>query len=163
MKARKNIQDDTGPIEQRLSDAAGKQMPYTVPQGYFDTLPGRIMERCRLESRGIPRERTRFFHRRNYITAAAAILLPAAIISIIFLLNRNGIDTMEAGYTIGNAYEFSISNLAELEEAYLISLLGDELPDFPEMMNDAENLSGDEIIQYLLAENNIEYYSFNDQ
>jgi len=90
-------------------------------------------------------------------------LLPPAIISIIFLLNRNGIDTIEAGYTIENAYEFSISNLAELEEAYLISLLGDELPDFPEMMNDAENLSGDEIIQYLLAENNIEYYSFNDQ
>ena len=70
---------------------------------------------------------------------------------------------MEAGYTIGNAYEFSISNLAELEETYLISLLGDELPDFPAMMNDAENLSGDEIIQYLLAENNIDYYSFNDQ
>jgi len=82
--------------------------------------------------------------------------LKCYFISIIFLLNRNGIDTIEAGYTIENAYEFSISNLAELEEAYLISLLGDELPDFPEMMNDAENLSGDEIIQYLLAENNIE-------
>ncbi len=138
-------------------------MPYAVPQGYFDTLPDRIMERCRLESHRVPGPRTRILHGRIYIPAAAAILLLTAVLSITFLLNRSGIENMETGYTIGNVYEFSISNLAELEEAYLISLLGDEPTDFTAMMSGADNLSEDEIIQYLLAENNIDYYSFNDQ
>jgi len=84
---------------------------FRVPEGYFETLPGRIMERIKeVDTAG----ENPFIKRRNIFACAAAILILLAVVSGIFLLNRPETDTFFAADY-------------DIPEEYMLMYLSDEL------------------------------------
>lgn len=51
MKTTDNIQQTTEQLEGKLFSRFGAEMPFTVPDGYFDSLSGRVMQQIRARKR----------------------------------------------------------------------------------------------------------------
>lgn len=159
MTASKNIHEDMA--EQKLMEAVGKEMPFKVPEGYFDTLPEQMLAKCRESDKVAVRS---FISKPLFraMAAAAAVLIVAFVINFM-LIDAPAENEPYSDYTMQEVYEYNFSNLAELEEAYLLSFVEDETMEelFLEEANEVE-ISDEDIIDYLLAENHIEYLIIND-
>ena len=84
------------------------------------------------------------------------------MITLVFT-NRNSEEDSYEEFSLLEVYQYNINNLADLEETYLISLIEDESLKTINLMNtDLEGISDEVIMEYLLAENHIEYYIINE-
>ena len=154
------IQNKKMDADQRLKDIFGNNTPYDVPDGYFDALSDRVVDSCKKKKQN----RSLFLHPvfRRVVAAAAVLLLAALVITVVFT-NRHTETDAFTDYTLEEVYRFNINNLAEFEEAYLLSLISDDNIDKLLIMEEeSSDISDDEIISYLLAENHVEYYAFTD-
>ena len=148
--------------DQRLKDIFGNNTPYDVPDGYFDALSARVVDACKQKYQAW---NISIFLRPAFrrIAAAAAVLLLAALVITVVFTNRQTETDALSYYTLDEAYRFNINNLAEFEDAYLLSLISDD--DIDKLMimeTETSDISDDDIISYLLAENHVEYYAFTD-
>ena len=90
------------------------------------------------------------------------MFLAALVITVVFTNRQTETDAF-TDYTLEEVYRFNINNLAEFEEAYLLSLISDDNIDKLLIMEEeSSDISDDDIISYLLAENHVEYYAFTD-
>ncbi len=154
MSANKHIgQENT---DRRLRELFGKDMPYETPEGYFDELPGRIMSSVRKEA---GRKRRSIVMMTRY-SVAAAITVLAAISILLVMMNRQQQGVEEPlTYSVHDVYMTGIDNLSDLEESYLLTMVDEDSLDLGELMSaDAGDLEEETIINYLLADNHIEYY-----
>lgn len=156
MNATKHIHDNT---DRKLKDQFGNKMPYEVPDGYFEDLPARTIESIRQAPE------PGFIFRRGFrrIAAVAAIFIMAAlVITMVFTRQSNTIETND-DFSMIEVYQNTINSLADLEEAYLISLIDVESLNSIQLIDDdLESVSDDAIMEYLLAENHVEYRIIND-
>ncbi len=154
------IQNKKMDADQRLKDIFGNNTPYDVPDGYFDTLSARVVDSCKKKVQN----RSLFLHPvfRRVAAAAAVLFLAALVITVVFTNRQTETDAF-TDYTLEEVYRFNINNLAEFEEAYLLSLISDDNIDKLLIMEEeSSDISDDDIISYLLAENHVEYYAFTD-
>jgi hypothetical protein len=154
------IQNKKMDADQRLKDIFGNDTPYDVPDGYFDALSARVVDSCKKKVQN----RSLFLHPvfRRVAAAAAVLFLAALVITVVFTNRQTETDAF-SDYTLDEVYRFNINNLAEFEEAYLLSLISDDNIDKLLIMEEeSSDISDDEIISYLLAENHVEYYAFTD-
>lgn len=83
--------------------------PFQVPHGYFEELPGRVMEKIRMEENDSPGNSLKKVHLRPFISLAAAIAGLALVIYVV-------LQTI-----VGNqAYKNEYTDLAVLEETGII-------------------------------------------
>ena len=161
MTATNNIQNSEDGIDSRLKELFGNESPYKVPDGYFEELPAQVLESCHKSDNKSIRPLYRKAVFRN-IAAAAAILIMAALVITMVYTNRQTQADIFTDYSLKDAYQYNFNNLADLEEAYLLSLIGAEADeDLFLIETDAGDISDEDIIEYLLAENHKEYYTFN--
>ncbi len=162
MTAANNKQNKENGTDHRLKDIFGNNTPYDVPDGYFDALSTRMLDACKKNEQAGNRSlflRPAF---RRVAATAAILLLAALVITMVFTKRQTETDAL-SNYTLDEVYRFNINNLAEFEDTYLLSLIRDDATDKLLIM-EAENIdiSDDDIISYLLAENHVEYYAFKD-
>jgi|GEM_PF-710472 len=159
MTPTKNIHEDSE--EQKLNEAFGKDMPFKVPEAYFDNLPEQVLANCKASDN----TSAHAFYQRPMFRAmptAAAILIIAFVIT--FMMNDTAATSESySDLTVQEIYEYNFNNLAELEEAFLLSMLEDESIE-QLLMNETDEIeiSAEDIMDYLLAENHIEYLIIND-
>lgn len=110
MKRPDHIRNKRGRSD-RLPYKLKENHSFRVPEGYFETLPGRIMERInKADTAG----ENPFLKRRNKLAYVAAILILLAVVSGIFLINKPESDTY-----------FAVDY--EIPEEYMLMYLSDEL------------------------------------
>jgi hypothetical protein len=153
MSENSNIHDEQ--FDKRLVEKFGKEMPYELPESYFENYPERILDIARMNSG----RKNYFLHNTaTRIAAAAAILLIVAFALVYMFSNNSEIEVNLTDINDLDAYWHNISSLAELEESYLISLIDtDSLNIECLMLPDTSGISDEAIVEYLLAENHIEY------
>jgi hypothetical protein len=153
MKTGTNTGNDNG-IDRRLKDQFGNKMPFEVPHGYFESFPERVMASIKERpARHLPAPLQR------KLLVAASMLILAAISLLLILNSRQTSPPEPVAFSAQDIYMSGMSNLAELEDAYLLSLVEEENLNLTEVMTgDTNELSRQAIIDYLLAENHIEYY-----
>jgi len=162
MSATNNIQNDENKSDRKLKDLFGKEMPYRVPDGYFEDLPDQVLESCR-QSKQKPGRRIYLQSGFLRIAAAAAVLIMAALVITMVFTQRQSEAEGIVEYSMNEIYFYNINNLADLEETYLLSLIYDDsiyMTDF--MGGETPDISDEIIIEYLLAENHIEYHIINE-
>jgi hypothetical protein len=152
MKDRKHIKAS----DEELKNLAGKPYQdhsFKVPNGYFEELPGRIMERVKKEeSRSIIRHvmtKPAFYY-------AAAILIVFIVISGVFLFRNNETDQyLAADFDIPDAYMTALLT-DELSNAILLEITEEGLEEgsfsYEEsLLEDLSDISitNEEIIYYL--------------
>jgi len=157
MNTTKHIHDNGE--DRKLKDTFGNKMPYEVPDGYFEHLPTQI-----LESISQKPARSLFVQRGLMLfTAAAAVFIIAALVITMVFTNRSASTEAYDEFSMHEIYQYNINNLADLEEAYLLSLIEDENSNLSDLMNIADDsISNDYMMEYLLAENHIEYHIINE-
>ncbi len=162
MSTTNNIQNDENKSDGKLKDLYGKEMPYQVPDGYFEDLPKQVLESCR-QSRQQPDRRLYLQKGVLRIVAAAAVLIMAALVITMVFTNRSSVGKSFEEYSISDIYRYNINSLADLEEAYLLTLTDNDSIDMMGLMiPEADSISDEIIIDYLLAENHIEYFIINE-
>lgn len=153
MNENSNIHDEQ--FDKRLIEKFGKEMPFELPESYFENNPDRILNIARMNT-----------GRKNYfmlnigrrIAAAAAILIIAAFALVYMFSYNNEIEVTLTDINDSDVYWHNISSLAELEEYFLISLIDTDSLEIQTLMApDTADISDEAIIEYLLAENHIEY------
>ncbi len=154
MNPDKNIHES----EKRLREAFGKETAFTTPEGYFEDLPDRTMDAIR-QSSG---KHARLSGIRKF-AAAASIIILLGLFALLIFSNRDSSMDESIVYSQQNLYEMSINSLFDLEDTYILSLVGDEQPEIQNLMGiDSLSISQDDIREYLLAESNIEYMIINN-
>lgn len=146
--------------EQRLREKFGKREPFSVPEGYFENLTARVMENAIKSKKPVLRP---WYMKPmvKSIAAAAAVFIVALVITLVFTGREEANEYAE--YSIKDVYEYNLSNLAELEEAYILYVLSDEeMTGSYSMETEFNEISNEDIIEYLLAENHIEYLIINE-
>lgn len=145
--------------DRKLKETFGTSMPYEVPDGYFEQLPEQLLSSVKQSPRRSVIAQRGF----RTFAAAAAILIFAALASTFIFTDRNSVGEGFENYSMSDIYHYNINNLADLEEAYLYSLIDDDSSGIMNLMlNDTDSVSDDYIMDYLLAENHIEYYIINE-
>ncbi len=159
MKPTNNIHDKGNDLDRKLKETFGKNMPYEVPDGYFENLSERSLQTIRRSP-----VRSLFLHRgfRYFAASAAVFIMAALVITMIFTNRSSSSDNLEE-YSLSEIYYYNINNLAELEESYLLSFFADDSLDIKGMMeSETDSISDEIIMEYLLAENHIEYHILNE-
>ncbi len=157
-----NIHGNENGSDQRLKDMFGKEIPYRVPEAYFEGLKSRVLETCKSNDT-IVSQSTFLSGRYNWLAAAAAILLFAGSVLTIVFMNKQTEDLSLDEYSMSEIYRYSINSLADLEEVSIFSFIEDDsLKTIQFISDETENISDDIIIDYLLAENHIEYHIINE-
>ena len=159
MEPTNNIHDNGNGQENRLKETFGKKMPYEVPDGYFEHLSEQTLETIRKTP-----VRSLFLQRgfRYFAAAAAVFIMAALVITMVFTNRSSGNDNLEE-YSLSEIYYYNINSLVELEESYLLSFFaGDSLDIMGIMEVDTDSISDEIIMEYLLAENHIEYHIINE-
>jgi hypothetical protein len=160
MNPQKNIEKAGKVSDEKLKEQFGNKIPFVVPDGYFDTLPERLMEATKkVEDSG------RYFSIKRQsiygIAAAAAILI---FCTIFFSLYFNSVEEENSitNFDVEEIYLYNINQPSDLDEAYLMSLVdeADTNGYTSEILN--LELSDETIMEYLLAENHIEYLVINN-
>lgn len=147
-----NINGKNG--SRQMKEQYGKKMPYEVPENYFDELPGKLMDTVRAHNAVKVHLRARL----RRIVAAAALIIAAALVLTAVFTGRQSAGPDVDEYSMFDIYEFNFNNLADMEEAYLLSLIGTDSLVFDGLMvSDTTSISDEAIIDYLLAENHVEY------
>ena len=162
MSTTNNIQNDENKSDGKLKDLFGKEMPYQVPDGYFEDLPKQVLESCR-QSRQLPDRRLYLQKGFVRIAAAAAVLIMAALMITMVFTQRQSETEDPVEYSMREIYLYNINNLADLEETYLLSLINDDSLYMTDIMGgETPDVSDEIIMEYLLAENHIEYHIINE-
>ena len=157
MNTTKHIHDNTE--DRKLKDQFGNSMPYEVPDGYFEDLPARALESIRQAPTRSLFLRSGF---RRIAAAAAIFVMAALVITLVFSRRSTTIETNDE-FSMIDIYQNTINSLADLEEAYLITLIDVESLNSIQLINDdLDNVSDEAIVDYLLAENHIEYRIINE-
>ena len=157
MNITKHIHDNTE--DRKLKDQFGNSMPYEVPDGYFKDLPARTLESIRQAPEPGFLFRPSF---RRIATAAAIIVMAALVITLVFSRRSTTIETNDE-FSMIDIYQNTINSLADLEEAYLLSLVDVESLNSIQLINDdLDDVSDEAIMEYLMAENHIEYRIINE-
>lgn len=153
MNAEKNIHEEQA--DSKLRKQFGEEMPYEVPGSYFEDNPDRMLDMVR---RNAGRKKYFLLNTSRRIAASAAIFVIAALALMYIFSNNNDIEGSLTEINYSDVYWHSISSLAELEESYLISLVDTDSLNIQTLMApDTTDISDEAIIEYLLAENHIEY------
>jgi hypothetical protein len=159
MEPTNNIHGNGNGQDSKLKETFGKKMPYEVPDGYFENLPERTLESIRQTP-----ERSLLLQRGfRYFAAAAAVFIMAALVITMVFSEKDSQENNLEEYSLSDIYRYNIDNLADLEEAYLLSLIEDDslsMTGFFEI--ETESISDEVIMEYLLAENYIEYHIINE-
>ena len=159
MSTTNNIQNDENKSDGKLKDLFGKEMPYQVPDGYFEDLPKQVLESCRQQPY------RRLYLQKGFlrIVAAAAVLIMAALVITMVFTQRQSETESSVEYSMKEIYLYNINNLADMEETYLLSLIDDDSTYMTDILGGGTPDVSDEIImEYLLAENHIEYHIINE-
>jgi len=152
-----NINENSA--DRKLKETAGTSMPYDVPDAYFEELPGRILARIH----EVPDKRVGFRPGFIHYASAAAVLVLVALTAIHFLFNTVTEYNTEEAFSIEDIYRYNLDNMLELEETYLMSFIEDDGIDMSGLLTDeVDNISDEVIVEYLLAENHIEYYLLDE-
>ena len=161
MTATNNIQNSEDGVDHRLKEIFGNDTPLKIPDRYFEELPARVLESCRNSDSKSIRSLYRKAVFRNIAAAAAILIMAALVITMVYTNRQTQTDTF-TDYSLKDVYQYNFNNLADLEEAYLLSIIGAEADEGLFLIEtDAGDISDEDIIEYLLAENHIEYYTFN--
>lgn len=162
MNTTNNIQNDENKSDRKLKDLFGKEMPYRVPDGYFEDLPDQVLESCK-QSKQKPDRRIYLQSWFLRIAATAAVLIMAALVITMVFTQRQSETEGTIKYSMNEIYLYNINNLADLEETYLLSLIEFvNLDPVGLLFNKTDSISDEAIMNYLLAENHIEYYIINE-
>lgn len=121
---------------------------FRVPEGYFDKLPGSILERVKKEEHPIPKS-TPLLPRWTYF-AAAAVVVFALLIGGLLQRERTR-DYFATGADIQEVYP---SVFSEISEEEILEITGEELFASPANLQGIDN---EIIIDYLLTEGVDEY------
>lgn len=107
MNTTNHIDDKT--LREMTSSANGKN-PFRVPEGYFDTLPQRVMERIREEGQaGQPKRRrkSRFFIR---LTAAAVLTGFFSLAGLMIYEQSHPLTSSQAPTALASAQEMEFAD-----------------------------------------------------
>ena len=138
------------PIPEKLR-AAGKKLPFTVPDSYFDELPGRIQEKLILS--GKPKSHGKFPAFSPKLAMAAMFIGLIAVGYAGFrVLSDRGNSAYLRGEELGEAIEYLAYDLDE--DILLTTILESDLP----LSSQSANTRTEDIIQYLSEED----INFND-
>jgi len=146
--------DESSNISPRLTKIK-RGNPYSVPENYFEELPGRILEAIHVQKETGPVKPFIFRAIRLQLAVAASIIAFAVIGYFGYKLIHS--DNSASGLTSGEIAEYVEYYSSEIEEDMFIEML--EENKLPEA--DYSDLS-DEIITYLVDEN-IDYQSIVEQ
>ena len=104
----------------------GKQMPYTVPDGFFDQLEENVMKKWKEEG-GKSKEDTSSSRKARIIRMAFRTLLAAAACLALFLIVRKalpqGNDAVTDDFT---SVELAFNNLSTEDQDYLLEVYQEE-------------------------------------
>jgi hypothetical protein len=144
-------------------ESAGKVNPFTVPDGYFNELPGLISRRCQPELKDWRIDRSLLTVYRKPIFATVIVVV-CMIATVILLLNHqnpvNPVNQNEVASYVMNEAE-SGDFLNGIDDSDIYSVSSGEIND-PTPIADEFVFSTDEIIDYLLNEN-IDLETINQQ
>ena len=162
MTAKNNIWTDHEKTEERLKKHFGTSSPFSAPEGYFDEFPARMLEKARsIEGKTPVSKSLHPLFRR--MAVAASILIIAGLAIVLMLLKQEPATVPAEEFTFMEVYRYNFGNLAELEEAYILSLAGEEASDdIFSVPVDTTGITQEDMIEYLLAENHIEYLTLNN-
>lgn len=159
MTTRNNITENPEHIDDKLKALTGKNEPFKVPDGYFDELPVRMLGAYR-KNRDLRRPFLHFIPPVVRYAAAASILILAIWGSSVLFFNGQDETHDVAEFTAEEVYRYNLTHLAQLEEEYLLLLT--EAPyteTFYSTDIEETGITNEEIIDYLLSENHIEYHT----
>lgn len=162
MTTENNIRNDGQSPDKKLKETFGTGKVFTAPDGYFESLPDRIINRV------VDKEAPAVisFHERpvfRIIAAAASVLIIVAVAISLYFSPEETEEDIYSEFSTEELYDHSLSHLAELEEEYLLSMM--DIEDLEEILSidlNENTISEEEIIDYLLAENNIEELILNE-
>lgn len=161
MNPHNNISNPEKGSDKKLKERFGNKMPYDLPDGYFDELSGRMLDACKSKDTTVPGKRFIPGGFKKMLAAAAIVLFTSTLISIVFMNRPREEDPLQE-YSVSEMYQ-SINSLVELEDSYLLSWIeNDSLKSLKVMDDGIDNISDAAIIDYLLAENHIEYHIINE-
>ena len=162
MTSKNNIRTDLEKAEKNLKLRFGTRSPFSAPDGYFDEFPSRVLEKAR-STKGKTRVTGTFRPLFGRMAVAASILILAGLAIVLMLLRQEPANTQAEDYTIMEVYRYNFGNLAELEEAYILSIAGEDVSDdIFSVPADTTGISQEDMIEYLLAENHIEYLTLSN-
>ena len=165
---KKHLQKESdSPILKRISDKSGKADSFKVPEGYFETLPGRIMDRIRSEEQLKPRIIRLHLRRRILTAAAAAILLLAGVASLWLYFGQKHSEPVAATVPVTILDLADAGIIASVDDKLIVDLLL-EAPDtvvtgtqqttleadLQQSLWSSDTLISDEDIKNYLVENN---------
>lgn len=162
MNSPNNIGNNESGSDRKLKEQFGNKMPFQVPEGYFEEFPGKVLDACK--SNDAKTQGFRFLSGgyRRLAVAATILLFVASAITIVFMNNTLEEDALHE-YSNSELYQYNINSLLDLEESYLFSWVeNDSLKSIKLLDDELEDVSDDVIMEYLLADNHIEYYINNE-
>ncbi len=153
MKGKNDIfNDESLEKEAPILASIPKRNPYTVPEGYFDSLPSAIMEKCR-ESKPIPATGFKIFwlFRPQWMIATMV-----CVIGITFFLRHNpvpaSLETLTAQVSDSTIYQNLQNNIDYVDVNTLEDALQTEsVSAIPERSDSANNQQ--DIVNYLMNHN----------
>lgn len=152
------IQESDQAGEDRLKSLAGNKNPFKVPAGYFEEFPDRMLKMAKENNK----KKSMISWQASYvrISAAAAILILFGW-AMTFFINEGQVEETDiTEFTAEEIIQYNFNHLAQLEEEYLLNIT--ESDDFEFLLTadiEASDISDEEIIEYLLSENHIEYHT----
>jgi len=134
--------------------SAGKEIPYKVPEGYFDELPSRIQQYC-LEHSGHNNTYSIFQIVRTQLALAAGFIgfVLFALAGYYYLQPKQPVEVLTCGHYI----DIVSIEITDYDEAIIQNDSDKKLP-----FDSLKHKRTDEMIQYLLEEN-LDYVTLIEQ
>ena len=135
-------------------DSLNKELPFSVPENYFDTFYGRLQNRMQVESKpGVFRKTYQMIRPQLALAAAIAAFIVIGYTTARLILNENG--STETIVEITDVIDFYIY---DFDDDMLISTLTEE--EGVDWVN--TRLETEDILDFLSEENNIDYLELID-
>jgi hypothetical protein len=147
--------------DKKLKEQFGKEMPFKEPNGYFEELPDQILDACKENDLTSKRSFLRITTLTRIAAAAAILIFATLILTLVFNKYQTN-DDLYTDYDAEEVYLYNINSLSDLEESYLLSLIEDTEGSLYFYEDEMDFVSSDIIVEYLLAENHIEYLALSD-
>ena len=135
-----------------------KQNPFKVPENYFEELPARIQERIDAR-KSVPERNIRTVLFNSRVLAAASVILILGLASLFIFQFDNQSNGAADQMVLEDYTIISDYLMTDLDEEEIIQAFEDwgDQPD-DESIFPVGDLSEQEVIDYLLEDNQIEYY-----
>lgn len=128
----------------KLNDNINKELPFHVPEGYFDNLPDKILQKCQTQ-KGKSRKNSSIYILKPALSLAAMFIGFAVIAYLAVSLVKN---TTEDSYVPNDIARANYEKKFSSEQEFIETMKNKELMDFEEEQG--------EYIDYLLNDD-IEY------